>query len=243
MSKKIYRSWISPTLILSGATVFASIFAVFAISKGDLNTSLLILQEVQPTKLITGVLATSFPILIIYSIIGLLKLHQISPESIGRIYFVFPAVYLLLVIALMAFSIRTNLLLLVFLLILVELFVYSFVGLIYRKFKKKDKLSWRSDKSRDLGKDFLYGIPSIVLLIFLGNWLPIEQIELEDRNLVGYVINQNNKEIVVLRENDRKIIFLNATDLVSRTLCEKNKGGVFDGFNVTNGKYPKCYQV
>jgi hypothetical protein len=137
MIEKNSNKWFSPTLIFSGSIVFASVFAVFAISQGDVNTTLLILQRIQPTKLVTGVMASSFPILITYSILGLLKLNQTHSYSYGRRAIVLPAFFILLSVSFLAFSFKTNLFLLIYFLILFNLFIYSIAGFLYRKFTRK----------------------------------------------------------------------------------------------------------
>jgi hypothetical protein len=240
MIEKNSNRWLSPTLIFSGSTIFASIFAVFAISKGDVNTTLLILQRIQPIKLVTGVMASSFPILITYSILGLLKLNQTHSYSYGRRMIVFPAVFILISVSFLAFSFRTNLFLSIYFLILFNLFIYSITGFSYRKFAKKKILGWRNEKNRSLGMDFWYGIPSIILLAFIGNWLPIEQLNYQEKVLVGYVISQENGEVVFLEDSNRKITYLKAERITSRSLCERRQFSLLSSFNTSQGKYPTC---
>lgn len=100
MNKVRSARWITPPFIVSLISVIASIFAVYSMSKGDLNTTLLILQKIEPVKLLTGVLATSFPILIVYSVIGLLKLNQTHSYTFGRSMYVFPTIIILFPISL-----------------------------------------------------------------------------------------------------------------------------------------------
>lgn len=240
MIEKNSKRWFSPTLIFSGSTVFASVFAVFAISQGDVNTTLLILQRIQPTKLVTSVMASSFPILITYSILGLLKLNQTHSYSYGRRAVVLPAVFILLSVSFLAFSFKTNLFLLIYFLILFNLFIYSITGFLYRKFTRKKVLSWRNERSRSLGMDFWYVIPSIILLALIGNWLPIEKLNYQEKVLVGYVISQENGEVVFLEDSKRKITYLKPEQITSRSLCERSESSIFIGFNISQGRYPTC---
>ena len=227
-------------MIFSGSTIFASVFAVFAISQGDVNTTLLILQRIQPAKLVTGVMASSFPILIAYSILGMLKLSQTHSYSYGRRVIVLPTVFILVSVSFLAFSFKTNQFLLIYFLILFNLFIYSINELLYRKFTRKKVLSWRNEKSRYLGMDFWYVIPSIILLAFIGNWLPIEKLNYQEKVLVGYVISQENGEVVFLEDSKRKITYLKAEKITSRSLCEKSESSIFLGLNISQGRYPTC---
>jgi hypothetical protein len=232
--------WTSPTLVLSTASVVASIFSVYSMSNGDLNTTLLILQEVQPLKLLTGILATSFPIFIIYFIIGLLKLNQTHSNSIGRLIIVLPSIFFLSLIALISFSPKTFLFLLLVIFVLSELFVYSLLGLLWRKWKKNKVLLWRNEFIHSHGKDFWYSLPSIALILLAGNWLPVEQLEIENQNISGYVISEEYNRFIILEEKSRKIVFIKTSDLISRTLCEKKKSPIVNLLNSTDGKYPTC---
>jgi hypothetical protein len=143
-------------------------------------------------------------------------------------------------VSLLAFSFKTNLFLLIYFLLLFNVFIYSFVGYIYGKFRGKTILSWRNEKSSSLGWDFWYSIPSIILLAFIGNWLPIEQLKYQEKVLVGYVIAQENEELVFLEDSNRKITYLKVDKVISRSLCERSQFSILRGVNTSQGKYPKC---
>jgi len=190
--------------------------------------------------LITGIIASSFPILITYSMLGLLKLNQTHSYSYGRNTVVFPGVFILFSVSLLAFSFKTNLFLLIYFLLLFNVFIYSIVGYIYGKFRGKAILSWRNEKSRSLGWDFCYSIPSIILLAFIGNWMPIEQLKYQEKVLVGYVIAQENEALIFLEDSNRKITHLKADQVISRSLCKQSQFSVLRGINTSQSKYPKC---
>jgi hypothetical protein len=240
MSKVRSAGWITPPFIFSLISIIASIFAVYSMSKGDLNTTLLILQKIQPLKLLTGVLATSFPMLIVYSVIGLLKLNQTHSYTFGRSVYVFPIIIILFPISLIGFNLRTTITILVLILVLSEIYIYSIIGLIKRKISKSKILSWRNQHSSSLGKDFWYGIPSIALILLVGNWLPTEQIEFQNRSITGFVISEENGQIIVLEEKHRKIVYLKSSELLSRSLCDTTASKFFLGFNNPSGRYPQC---
>lgn len=240
MNKVRSARWITPPFIVSLISVIASIFAVYSMSKGDLNTTLLILQKIEPVKLLTGVLATSFPILIVYSVIGLLKLNQTHSYTFGRSMYVFPTIIILFPISLIGFTFKTTVTILVSILVLSEIYIYSLIGLVKRKINKSKILSWRNQHSSSLGKDFWYGLPSIALILLVGNWLPTEQIEFQNRSITGYVVSEENGQFIVLEEKHRKIVYLKSSDLLSRSLCDKTASKFFLGFNNVSGRYPKC---
>jgi len=69
----------------------------------------------------------------------------------------------------------------------------------------------------------------VVLIVLAGStlvlseamWLPAEDVELANRDgLVGYVLARDGEQTVVLREEDRRVVYVDTDQIVARTLCQ-----------------------
>jgi uncharacterized membrane protein len=69
----------------------------------------------------------------------------------------------------------------------------------------------------------------VVLIVMAGTilvlsdamWLPAENVEIADQDgLVGYVLARDGDQTVVLREDDRRVVYVNTDQILARTLCQ-----------------------
>jgi hypothetical protein len=79
----------------------------------------------------------------------------------------------------------------------------------------------------------------IFFLVFEDSpWLPAERIDHEDQKaFAGYVLNESDNDLVVLRAQDRHVIRLNVDKIESREICRMSSG--WRVFN-TGDDYETC---
>jgi hypothetical protein len=64
----------------------------------------------------------------------------------------------------------------------------------------------------------------VVAILFTGRpWVPLEEVRTEDagreRVVVGFVLDDSDGQITVLRESDRRVLYLTSTSPPHRTIC------------------------
>ncbi len=72
----------------------------------------------------------------------------------------------------------------------------------------------------------------MALEVFVFNrdmWLPAEVIRTGNRTEVGYVLNEKDGRLIVLRDDDRRVITIDVGDVRARFICDVDRSsGWFD---------------
>jgi hypothetical protein len=192
--------------LLATGLIFAFIVVrVLRVSEFDPATATTLIRESGPVSVVTGVLATSLPDLMIPGMVFLLILAQGGPgtptQRRAAILTVGTAFLVLVVVIPWAFLLR------VFLLLVVIFFAQR-------------RLKWPLE----------YFAVVAVLVTFLLDvpvmWLPPERVELMSRdNVTGYVLATDSEWTSVLLEEDREVLIVRTYEVSERTVCNVEDPG------------------
>jgi hypothetical protein len=87
-------------------------------------------------------------------------------------------------------------------------------------------------------RDYLHGSS----LLSDASWLPAEEFEVKGGGVsVGYVLDETDEELLMLREHDREVVRLQRKNVHSRKTCELDDASRPLAFSFNPGpSYPRC---
>lgn len=230
---KDFLSWIVAGYVTTGLAI-----TLFGVSHGDLDTAFEVLRSSGTGTMALGIAIRWVPVLLALGMIALLVLSQHRPTQVREMWFV--AVLAAPILLVSAIGIA-----------LFVLPVLVFGPLLWRK-DLEDRESVQAPRLRRGGLSALAVFGGLIVLVLLADdrmWLPSEVIETDTGSVTGYVLTQQDSELVVLRESDRAVVRLASTSVRRRQICSLYYPAPFvertplDLINRGGPDYPRCDEV
>ncbi len=200
-----------PALAVSSVIVSAAILKLLLATRMQPESALALLGAAAPTTIVLGLLLTITPTLVVY--VGVLALWvQLQYRREGRASWVLSFVWPPL------FGFAIFYLPLIFLGFVVALILVGFVA----------ALRWKNLRSTArLGRLLDAGIYVLISTVLISSavWMPPEVVRLAEGNpVVAFVAGTQGPWLVLLREDDRRVLYVRQDDVESREVCTHRSG-------------------
>lgn len=242
-SGRTFRSFVRdhPTLAATAVVIVVFVVRVLVIADGSLPTIYGLLTTVDPATLALSTLLTLYPtVLYVASVVALLTFVDVRREVMDAPRWLNYAPYVF----------ALDLIYLSFSWWLVILFIFvlnASVPLLedVRARRRGERLPRRPVLN------FIVVGSGLITLVFTteATWLPVEEIRLrQSESVVGYVLETESEWTSVLLDEDRTLLRVRTSDVLSRELCDNKERTTWDR-RLTDvlgdgpPTYPKCSEA
>lgn len=222
-----------PGLIFAFIPIGLAIIRVIRVSGMQSPNLYILIETLDVTKLLISTLTEYGPPLIFYSyIIFLMKYYRIPKENrdspwLKGVWLTLPAASILLLILTPIHW------LLALLAISIFYWIFEFID-----HKRKKREAARSDLS---------SLATLMFIFFLISpntvWLTPREVELKDGEThIGYILQSNNRETVIMTEEERRVTTIKTNSIESATPCSLGKKSPPLATYIYSGNVPKTVE-